>query len=943
MKIKFPMFGEFWVNFLIGSLLVFLILVLGLSFFNAIYNTQIDSRREFLSKQSELAARGLEMEIRRFEEESRALIGYLEDPGHELDDYDEEFTSAARRLFNAFPSLIDSAWVDMQDSVLTFTFNERNDFFRKAVDTGFPESSSKKYSTLVIGRKGFRILYSLDFLEYVTDFSENYYLNPTGAKFLFFEDQITPLNRSQIQLSEEALRQVKEDLALGLKGMYDVNWSIDGEDFSGVVSQYPFRFNISNKTGAFVFVVPIESLSSGIYRTYFFLFLGFMILLVGTVGFFVVSLKNSLEFQRTQERNIKEIRDLFEQQILLLQELRGFVYFHNQRGEIIRVSEEVEGVLGYNQEEFTNAFQSNSTHEEANRIREIVLEKISQKLDVMDLEYDFFRRDGRKLRVRIFEKFVYDSDGNFLGGMGICTDITEQYQSQVKLQESENRLRNLIRSIPDIIFIYNNQGAILDIHLPEEAKELPELQKAIGKNYAEIFPKDQRADVKSAFENALKSRKIHSVEVALKDFGKDRFFENRYFPLDENQMMSISRDITGQKIWEKGLMEAIAAADKASRAKSEFLANMSHEIRTPMNGLLGIIDLLEQTKLDKIQKQYVDIIKNSGNTLLGIIKDILDYSKIEAGKVEILPEVFDPFEELENQCKIFLGLASKKNIQFSFQKGFDESLLIEADKFKINQVFLNLVGNAVKFTPEGGSVKVEVNFSPISEETGFLECSVEDTGIGISEDHLQHLSDPFYQIDSSNTRSHQGTGLGLAIAKKLTELMGGEFEVTSELGKGSKFEFSVLVKKVSSREDSETSKDISWADIRKSSGKYPFKVLLIEDNDLNLQLMGMMLDQLGFTYEVARNGEESLEKVKTGNFDILLMDVQMPVMNGLEATRIIRKMDLSKQPIIIGLSANVFDDDKLAAIESGMDDYLTKPIRLGILAERLEHHFQKIK
>ncbi|NVJ86016.1 MAG: response regulator [Algoriphagus sp.] len=943
MKLQFPKFGEFWINFLIGSLLVLLILVLGLSFFNAIYNTQIDSRREFLSKQSELAARGLEMEIRRFEEESRGLIGYLEDPGHELDDYDEEFTSAARRLFNAFPSLIDSAWVDMQDSVLTFTFNERNDFFRKAIDSGFPESSTKKYSTLVIGRKGFRILYSLNFLEYAKAFSENYYLNPTGAKFLLFDGALFALNRSQIQLPDDAFQRVKNDLNLGLKGIYDITWTTNGEEFSGVISHYPFRFNISNKTGAFVFVIPVESLSSGIYRTYFFLFLGFMLLLVGTIGFFVVSLKNSLDFQRIQGENIKEIQGLFQQQNLLLQELRGFVYFHNHRGEIIRVSEEVEEVLGYNQDEFVEAFQLNSTHEEANRVRGIVLDKIDHKYDFMDLEYDFIRKDNRKIRVRIFQKFVYDSEGKFQGGIGICTDITEQYQSQVKLQESENRLRNLIKSIPDIIFIYDNEGTVLDFHVPEGGKELPDLGYTLGKNITELVSESQVEEVKLAFENARKTKTIHSVELHFEESGQEIFLENRYFPIDENQVISISRDITGQKIWEKGLMEAIASADKANKAKSEFLANMSHEIRTPMNGLLGIIDLLEQTRLDKIQKQYVDIIKNSGNTLLGIIKDILDYSKIEAGKIEILNEVFKPFEELENQCKIFLGLASKKNIHFSFKKGDDDPELVEGDKVKINQVFLNLVGNAMKFTPEGGNVKVEVSFDPISEDAGFLVCSVEDDGIGISKDHLLHLSDPFYQIDSSKTRSHQGTGLGLAIAKKLIELMGGEFEVTSELGKGSRFEFSVLVKKVLPSEIRNDQSEKSWAKIRNESGKYPFKVLLTEDNDLNLQLMGMMLDQLGFTYEVAQNGEEAVEKVKNGNFDIVLMDVQMPVMNGLEATRAIRKMEISKQPVIIGLSANVFDDDKLAAIESGMDDYLTKPIRLGVLAERMEYHFQKIK
>lgn len=935
-------FRNFWVSFVVGTLLVILIMVLGIGFFNAIYDAQIESRRDFLTKQSELAARGLELEIRRFEEESKDLINYLEDPNHEIDDYDEEFTYAVRRLFNAFPQLIDSAWVDMQDSVLTFTFNERNDFFRKAVDQGFPESSSKPYANLVIGKKGFRVLYSLKFLDFAKEFAENYYLNPTGAKYLFFEDQLFPLNKSEISLTEGELDFIKKDLTEGVKGIYTINSSVGDGDFTGVAAQYPFRFHVANRVGAVVFVVPVESLYSGIYRTYFLSFFGFMILLISAVSFFVISLKNSFEFQRIQESNIQEIKQLFDQQNLLLQELRGFVFFHDHRGEITRVSPEVEQVLGHSPDEFVAAFATNSSHMEAKVVKKQVMDRIAQKQDVLNLEYDFVRPDGQEIRVRVFEKLIFDGEGNFKGGMGLGTDISLQYESQEQLRESENRLRNLIRSIPDIIFIYDNSGKILDFHIPSEAAEMMPPEDVKGKNLKDLFDGPDGEGVLQTFLNALQSRKIHSLEQKIPTKSGIKHFETRFFPLDQQQMISISKNITGQKIWEKGLMEAMEAADKASRAKSEFLANMSHEIRTPMNGLLGIIDLLEQTKLDKVQKQYADIIKNSGNMLLGIIKDILDYSKIEAGKIEIIKEVYDANAELENQAKILSGLASKKEIKFTFQRADEEDLFIEADKVKINQIFLNLAGNAIKFTPEGGEVDIRLEYDPLGEAQGFLSCTVKDSGIGISSDHLQHLSEPFYQIDSSKTRSHQGTGLGLAIAKKLTELLGGSFEVESQLGEGSTFQFSVLVKRVSSPEATDPKSKTSWKDIKNSTGKYPIKVLLAEDNELNIQLMGMMLNQLGFSYEIAKNGLEAVQMVEKNGYDMVLMDVQMPVMNGLEATQAIRKLALIKQPAIIGLSANVFDEDHISAIEAGMDDYLTKPIRLGVLGERLEYFFQKI-
>ncbi|HAS60627.1 MAG TPA: hybrid sensor histidine kinase/response regulator, partial [Algoriphagus sp.] len=297
---------------------------------------------------------------------------------------------------------------------------------------------------------------------------------------------------------------------------------------------------------------------------------------------------------------------------------------------------------------------------------------------------------------------------------------------------------------------------------------------------------------------------------------------------------------------------------------------------------------------------------------------------------------------LENQAQILSGLANKKDIAFNFQSDSKQDFLAQGDKVKINQIFLNLVGNAIKFTPEKGKVDVSVGLEQISGDAYFINCKIIDTGIGISDEHLEKLSEPFYQIDSSATRNYQGTGLGLAIAKKLIELLGGDLVISSEKGIGSVFEFSVLVKKVEKDSLKIDKKELSWAEVKEMGETHPLKILLTEDNDLNLQLMKLMLNQLGFQYEVARNGEEAVEKVKEQDFDIVLMDVQMPIMNGLEATDEIRKLPKKRDLVIIGLSANVFDEDQMKAIESGMDDYLTKPIRLAVLAERLEHYYKKI-
>jgi PAS domain S-box-containing protein len=946
MGAKINIRSNFWLITVIGSLLVVLIIALGISFFNAIYFAQVDSRKEFLISQTRLAARGLEVDMSRFKEESKILLVFLEDPDLDEEDFQDEFTAAARRTFTSFPGMIDSIWVDMKDSVVIFTMTERNDFIRKKSSVGFPDAE-KRSKLLVEGEMGFRILYSLNVPKYSQDYITNFYLNPDGEKYLFYDDELVPIgSRSavdSVSLDQIHFDQIKADVKLGLKGFYEVSWTKNNEGISGILAQYPFFFLDNDSPASLVFFVPMEGLRSGFYSTYLLLFLGAGVLLIGTVSFLIISLKGNVDSIKVQEANLNEISRLFDQQNLLLQQLKGFVFFHDYQGEITKVSDEVEDVLGHSKQDFVDAFRADSIHVEANMVKNEAIKAITESRDFMDLEHDFTKSTGEKIRVRIFEKLIFDKIGRFSGGMGICTDITAQYLARQETLLSENRLRTLINSIPDTIFIYNNEGVVLDFHVQDKKNLQEPASLTLGKSLREFVPRGQADEIIRIFDLAKTTNSIQTKDVVWHRPTGDKHFEIRFFRLDENQVMSISKDITGQKIWEKGLVEAKNAADLASRSKSEFLANMSHEIRTPMNGLLGIIDLLESTNLNKIQKQYVEIIKNSGSALLNIIRDILDYSKIESGKIEIQSTIFNPDEELKNQIKILSGLAGKKMIKLSATYLSSENTFFEADKGKINQVLLNLIGNAIKFSPDEGTVGVKMELIPIDNLLYFLSFQISDTGIGIPREHLELLTDPFYQVESSNTRAYQGTGLGLAIAKKIIELMGGELKIESQVGKGSTFSFSVMVKKSEQDFILPQSHQLSWKDIRDMGAKFPLRILLAEDNDLNLQLMTLMFQQLGFQFEVAKNGAEVLEQVKKQQFDVILMDVQMPIMNGLEATREIRKMEGSDQVIIIGLSANVFEEDQKKALESGMNDYLTKPIRLAVLADKLDFYYRKVR
>lgn len=936
----------FKISLILGILLILLILLVGVSFFGAIYSAQVDRRKDFLGQQTDLAGRGLENELARFVEESKVFLAELEE--HEFKGRQDEVGKLTRKLLTSFPNLVDTLWVvDPQQSITQYVYTKRNDFIQTSISE-FPLDSLKP-QVLLEGKMGHRILFSTTLALFAKEYLENFYQVPNGGSFLYLGGNLIDIGSSSLpRLKEVEITEfegIKKEMYQGIKGLYPVTWQKEGTVVNGFLAQYPISFGDLVQNMGLVIVLSVEDLRSGVYQAYFLLFVGMIVIMVILLSIFVISVKNYLEYTKTREEQYKEVTELFDQQNMLLKELRGFVFFHNYRGEIIRASDEVEEVLGYTKEEFMKAFNDSSAIPLVLEVRREIKKAYLEKKEYLDLEYDLFRKDGRKIRIRIFEKIILDTQGLFDIGFGICTDISQTYQDKMELVQSENRLRSLINNLPDQIFIYDNAGRILDFHVPASEVAYGAAQSLVGKNLEESVPSDQAPSLEAAFAEARRSGRLQTSNVSKMDpdSGKMRYFEIRFFPLDEQQMISISKDITSQKIWEKGLIESMKAADQANRSKSEFLANMSHEIRTPLNGLLGIIDLLERTQMDQVQLQYLEIIKNSGSSLLSIIRDILDYSKIEAGKVDIHPRNFAPVPEVQTQLEIMGALAKKKGILLHLQEEIGAHLIVEADRDKINQILLNLVGNALKFTPDGGEVNVALSQEVLTEDLLMLHYSVSDTGIGISPENLLRLTNPFFQVESSATRSYQGTGLGLAIAKKMVELLGGELEVSSEPGKGATFRFSVLAKRMYAQDKVEP-KEVQAVEFNGDLGKiYPLRILVAEDNELNLQLMGLMFRQLGFAFEVAKNGQEAVDKVREQDFDLVFMDVQMPVMNGMEATEEIRKIPGKESLVIIGLSANAFEDDQNKALEVGMNDYLTKPLRLAVLAEKLEYYYQKLK
>ena len=945
MKKDFSKSG-FKISLILGVFLILLVLVVGISFFWAIYSTQVDRRKDFLGQQTDLAGRGLENELERFEEEATIFLGELEE--HTVKNRQDELGKLARKMLTTFPLLVDSLWVaDPQGVVTSYVYTERNDFIQKVVPQ-FPLDSVKP-QLLLEGKMGHRLLFSTTISRFAREYLENFYQVPGGGSFLYINESLLDIGSTSLphlkEVEIEEFELVKKDLYQGVKGLYSVTWKQEGSLVNGVLAQYPLSFGDLVHHMGLVIILPFDDLRTGVYRTYFLLFTGIIIILVILISIFVISVKNYLQYSKNREESFKEVTELFDQQNMLLRELRGFVFFHDYKGQILRTSHEVEEVLGYSRSDFNMAFNDGSTHPLVEMVKETIKNAYLERKEFVDMEFDIQRGDGRQIRLRIFEKITYDALGRFAGGLGICTDISAQHAAKLKIIQSENQVRALLNNLPDEIFIYDNQGEVLEFHVQPRGNYLDLTQARVGKNLAKFVPKDQATGVIAAFHEARQTGKIQTVNVNWTEPKSQRqmYYEMRFFPLDEEQMISISKDITSQKIWEKGLLDAMHAADQANKSKSEFLANMSHEIRTPLNGLLGIIDLLESTRLDQVQLQYLEIIKNSGSSLLSIIRDILDYSKIEAGKVDIHVSAFSPVEEVKAQLEILGAIAQKKKISLLLEEELGSPLVVEADRDKINQILLNLIGNALKFTPEGGKVTVILTQELLGHDLLMLQYTVKDTGIGITQENILRLTQPFFQVESSATRSYQGTGLGLAIAKKMIELLGGELEVQSEPGQGATFQFSVLAK-VKQEALTLVVKEEPPQTLTEGLGKdFPLRILIAEDNELNLQLMGLMFQQLGFAFEVAKNGQEAVDKVREQDFDLVFMDVQMPVMNGFEATAEIRKMATKQSLIIIGLSANAFEDDQNKALDVGMNDYLTKPLRLAVLASKLEQYYRKLK
>jgi len=567
--------------------------------------------------------------------------------------------------------------------------------------------------------------------------------------------------------------------------------------------------------------------------------------------------------------------------------------------------------------------------------------------DIYELTY--FRKDGSRFPAVVSVTALRDAHGVIIGYLLIGTDNTarklveeEQKKTDQRLRDQQFYTRSLIEANIDAIMTTDPAGIITDVNRQMEALTDCTRDELIGAPFKNYFTDPDRAE--AAIKRVLREKSVTDYELTARarngkltvvSYNATTFYDrNRTL----QGVFAAARDVTERKRVEAELQQAKAAAESASRTKSDFLASMSHEIRTPMNAIMGIANLLAKTNLSPEQDKYVQIFRRAGDNLLNLINDILDLSKVEASQLELEQIGFSLHDDLEKVMEMVAARGAEKGLVLLCEIAPDVPDELVGDPARLRQVLLNLLGNAIKFT-ESGQVSLRVALDGNSAIPTALRFTVSDSGIGIAPAKLGRVFERFTQADSSTTRRFGGSGLGLTICKRLVELMGGRIWVESGLGEGSVFAFAVPFESSNATTRPQV---ISRLGEREATMP-PLAILLVEDSADNCTITIAYLEDTPYSIDIAENGAIALEKFTTGQYDLVLMDRQMPVMDGLSATRKIRAWEQAnaRWPTpIIALTASALKGDREKCLAAGCTAFLTKPIRQDTLLLAIKEQFR---
>lgn len=577
------------------------------------------------------------------------------------------------------------------------------------------------------------------------------------------------------------------------------------------------------------------------------------------------------------------------------------------------------------------------------------VEKIDKKLwlgqyrkafdgEIINFQHKLIGGNGKEIWRDIFLNPIYMPDGSIDEVSVLANDITEKKDNERSLTESEEKFRNIFESFQDIYFRCDVQGIISMVS--------PSVQEVLGFTSKELIDRNigdyflSKIGFTELIKELFNKKRIRNIEGnALTKSGEEiNFLCNVRIVSKISRKIEIegvARDITRLKNTNVELRKAKELAEHSLQIKERFLANMSHEIRTPMNGIIGMIDLLGSTSLDGEQSEYVRTIKHSSDTLLNILNDILDLSKIEAGKMEIRRKPVRLVETFEKIYELFSQQAYLNNTQLYYHLDNKMPEWVLADETRLLQVISNLTSNAIKFSHTKGNINISIRIREEEADQITFQVSVKDSGIGISEEDQEKLFQSFSQVDNSSSKIYGGTGLGLVISKELVKSMNGEIGVVSTPGLGSTFWFTFHAIRIVEPSAFEEKQEEPFI-VKEFTSTEP-RVLLVDDNDINRRVASQILKKSGCLVEEAKDGFSAIEMVDKEAFDLIFMDIQMPKMDGVEATAKIKALGKEKLPPIVAMTAYSMEEDRTKFLSQGMDDYLAKPIKASSIVEKVKN------
>lgn len=641
--------------------------------------------------------------------------------------------------------------------------------------------------------------------------------------------------------------------------------------------------------------------------------------------------ERSLKLYQTNQALIELNTSIKVKYKTLVEQANDIIFSVDSEGRCIFVNKAAERTLGYTKEELIGKHFSTIIDEDhKNRVLEFYRNQLATIQESTYFEFKVLTKENRSIWIGQSVNLIV-RNGRIIGVSAVARDITERKSAEELVRFNEEKYRRIIEDMQLGIMEVDANGIAVKVY--DRFCEMTGFteEEFLGKDPSDLITD---ADTKKNILNKTDDRKkgnasVYEVKCVKKNgeslwllvSGAPRFDDDGNFV----GSIGVHLDITKQKELLEELEKAKALAEESSKAKEIFLANMSHEIRTPLNAVLGMTHLLLATEPTKEQEEYLEAIRSSSDILLNIISGILDLSKIEAGKLDFHESIFDLHALLKSLEATFAHRLAAKGIKVNLKWSSKLSRKVIGDKLFISQIILNILGNAAKFTKKG-NISVSADLLSENSDYTFILFKVIDTGIGIQKEKLSLIFDNFQQADWSTVREFGGTGLGLSIAKHLVELHGGEITAKSEIGNGTTFEFTILFKKVKKGINSSTVKEELKEEQTEDIDFSGLSVLVAEDNIMNQRFVSKVLEKMQATYVICDNGQLALEMAKKKKFDIILMDIQMPIMDGNEVASNIRNSEnLNKDTPIIALTASALVGDRKLALASGMNEYLSKP------------------